>query len=309
MATRRKNSLPLPASVQAFVDALEALKPAYWTACHGTGSNNNTWMIYSEVFRARIDDLKLANEKGRAGYRVGIEVALIDSRIETCFNLYDNPLAARLFKANFRPELLCRLTNCMGSQGVECGAYPLKQGKTKLEWDWKTGRASYWIDRWLNDPAYFDQDRLACFQLAVGLCGWDSEQKLIEWAGTMAAAYLPLLECMVPLEGEPISSKRLTRLDPLRRNLTRVVGKPEQVGCECHKIAGFRSQSPCRGRLEAAHIRPYQNGGTGDAENGLWLCHVHHCETEDRLSGSRALGVQLLDHIEQKRLSSLAVCE
>ena len=306
MATRRKNTLPVPAHVQALIDALEALRPAHWTACHGTGSSSSTWMIYSEVFRARIDDLKLADEKGRAGYRVGVEVALIDGRVETCFNLYDNPMAARRFKASFHRDLLRPLKDCIGHQNVMCGAYPLKQGKAKLEWNWKTGQASHWIDQWLSDPAYFDLDRLSRFQLAVGLCSWDSCQELIELAAPMAAAYLPLLECMVPLEGEPISARRLTRLDPLKQNLSRVVGKPEQVGCECHRIAGLHSQTPCAGRLEAAHIHPYQHGGSGDADNGLWLCHAHHCETEGRIKGSRSLGVQFQAHILQQRRSRLA---
>jgi hypothetical protein len=175
-----------------------------------------------------------------------------------------------------------------------------------MEWDWKTGQAGRWIDHWLNSPAYFDWDRLSRFQLVVGRCGWASCQELVEWAAPMAAAYLPVLECMVPLEGEPISARRLTRLDPLKRNLTRVVGKPEQVGCECHRIAGFRSQTPCDGRLEAAHIHPYQHGGSGDADNGLWLCHAHHCETEGRIKGSRSLGVQFEAHILQQRRSRLA---
>jgi hypothetical protein len=64
MATRRKNTLPVPTHVQALIDALEALRPAYWTACHGTGSTSSTWMIYNEVFSARIDDLKLTDLNG-----------------------------------------------------------------------------------------------------------------------------------------------------------------------------------------------------------------------------------------------------
>jgi hypothetical protein len=34
MATRHKNTLPVPTHVQALIDALETLRPAYWTACH-----------------------------------------------------------------------------------------------------------------------------------------------------------------------------------------------------------------------------------------------------------------------------------
>lgn len=306
MATKNTNTLPVPVHVQALIDALENLKPAHWVARHGKGSASSTWMIYSEVFRGRIDDLKLADEQGRAGYRVGIEVALIDGQVETCFSLYDNPMAARKFKANFRPELLRPLNDCLGRHNVMCGAYPLK-GSPKMEWDWKTGQASRWIDHWLNSPAYFDWDRLSRFQLAVGQCSWASCQELVDWAAPMAAAYLPLLECMVPLEGEPLAPNRQGRNDQLRRNLIRAVGKPEQVGCECHRIAGFRSQSPCAGSLEAAHIRPYQQGGTDDPSNGLWLCRVHHCETEGRIEGSRSLGVNLMAHVAQQRFSRLAI--
>jgi hypothetical protein len=112
---------------------------------------------------------------------------------------------------------------------------------------------------------------------------------------------------MVPLEGEPLAPNRQGRNDQLRPNLIRTVGKPERVGCECHRIAGFRSQSPCAGRLEAAHITPYQQGGTDDPGNGLWLCHVHHCETEGRIEGSRSLGVNLMAHVAQQRFSRLAI--
>jgi hypothetical protein len=34
MATLRKNTLPVLTHVQALIDALETLRPAYWTACH-----------------------------------------------------------------------------------------------------------------------------------------------------------------------------------------------------------------------------------------------------------------------------------
>ena len=300
VATKRKNTLPTPEHVQALIDALEAIKPAHWTARHGGGS----WVVYSEVFQGRIDDMQLEGEQGRTGYRVGVEVAEVDSRLRTCFWLFDNPPAARKFKANFHRELLQPLKTYRGHRNVECGSCPLKEGKIKSDYIWKIGAAGTWVERWLNDPRHFDEKRLMCFDLSIGLMGWHSAQHLIDEAALVAAAYLPLLGCMVPLEGEPIDPRRTTRYDQLRPNLIRVTGPAEQCGCEHRKIDGLDSRFACAGSLEGAHIKPYQKGGGDHPSNGLWLCHVHHCETEGRLEGNR-LSVRLLDHIPQLRRSSL----
>jgi hypothetical protein len=309
MATRRKNTLPITPAVQVLLDALNAIRPAHWAASHGAGTASNTWMIYSEVFRAHVDQLKLNGEKTRGGYRVGIEVTEQDGRIETSYFMFDCEAAHKRFKANFRPEMIDRL-RALGGGKIWCHSCTMRVGDTPRQGEWRHASSSYWIQRWLMDPRYYAEGtyQARLFELNVGAFEFDSVEELSEVAPKLVAAYLPLLECMFPLDGEPISPKRLTRIDPLRRNLSRVVGKPEEVGCECHKIAGFRSQSPCSGRLEAAHVRPYQNGGTGDADNGLWLCQVHHCETEGRIEGTRSLGVNLIEHVEQQRFSRLAIC-
>ena len=304
VATKRKNTLPTPAHVQALIDALEAIRPAHWTASHGTGSASNRWTVFSEVFRGRIDDLKLADEQGRAGYRVGIEVAAMDGEIRTCFSLYDCPPAVRNFKANFHQELLRPLKEYQGAWNVTCGSRPLPNGKKSHGYLWKTGCAGTWVERWLNDPCHYDEDRLMGFDLSIGSIWWDSAQQIAEQAAFLAAAYLPLLECMVPLDGEPLAPNRQGRNDQLRPNLARVTGPVEQCRCEHRKIDGLNSRFVCAGQLEAAHIKPYQKGGSDDPSNGLWLCHVHHCETEGRIEGNR-LSVRLLDHIPQLRRSSL----
>ena len=303
MATRNKSHLPIPAHVQALIDALESLKPAHWTARHGDGSASGTWMIYSQVFRARIDDLKLAGEEGRQSYRVGLEVALEDGSLHTCFNLYDNPVAVRRFQANFRPELLRSMEDCLGPCDVTCGSRLLKE-RGMSNWVWQTGLPGRLIQQWLNSPAYCSQGRMA---LAVGLRVWSTAEEIAEWAPSLAAAYLPLLECMVPLEGEPLDPKRETRNARLRAKLAKVTGPAKQCSCEHRKIDGLDSRFACGGPLEGAHIKPYQKGGSDTADNGLWLCRVHHCETEGRIEGNR-LSVRLLDHIPQQRFSRLAAC-
>lgn len=304
MATKNKSHLPVPKHVQALIDALEALGPAHWTARHGDGKASDEWFIYSEVFRGRIDDLKQAGEKGRGGYRVGIEVLVIDGQIETTFSLFDNPIAARKFKANFRSELLQPLKDFTGARNIDCGSWTLKSGKAKSTFARKLGLAGSWIERWLNDPSHYDEGRLNRFSLNVGILSWDSPQRLIDDAAALAAAYLPLLECMVPLEGEPLDPKRETRNARLRAKLAKVTGPVKQCSCEHRKIQGLDSRFACGGPLEGAHIKPYQQGGSDEASNGLWLCRVHHCETEGRIEGNR-LSVRLLDHLPQARHSRL----
>ena len=306
MATRRKNTFPAPDHVQALIDALEALKPAHWTASHGTGRASYQWTIYSKVFRARIDDLKINGEVTRGGYRVGILVEEVDNTLWTSFFLFDCQSAARRFKANFRPEMVEPLMALERDGLLHCIGTSMRRGNIPRNGFHESHKSSFWIQKWLNDPAFYNESQLQSFQIEIGVFTFSSGRQIISEAAHLAEAYMPLLECMVPLEGEPISARRLTRLDPLKRNLSRVVGKPEQVGCEWRRIAGFHSQSPCAGRLEAAHIHPYQHGGTGDAENGLWLCVVHHLETEGRIEGTRSLGVNLIAHIEPQRRSRLA---
>ncbi len=308
MATKNKNTLPTPVHVQAIVDALEAIKPAHWTARHGDGSASGTWMVFSEVFRGRIDDLKQQNKQGRGGYRVGIQIETVNGQLETCFYLYDNPIAAQQFKAGFRHQLLQPLKDRVGARNIECGSVFWPEDKSKSSFTIKRGMAGAWIDHWLTNPRYFDETRLMSFTLAVGVLGWASTQELVEEAPGLADAYLPLLECMVSLDGEPIDPRRTTRYDRLRPNLARVTGPAERCGCEHRRIDGLDSAWQCAGRLEAAHIKPFQQGGSDEPSNGLWLCHVHHCETEGRVAGNR-LSVRLLDHIPQTRHSRSAFAD
>ena len=310
MATRRKNTLPTPAHVQAFVDALEKIKPAHWTASHGEGAASNEWMVYSEVFRGRVDDLKLAGEEGMADYRVGIYIEeLPEDQIRTSFFLFNNQFAARRFAANFRPELLHLLNSYAGEHNVVCGSSVMATAKAKRDYQERIGQPSAWIQKWLNDPRHYarntKQERL--FELYVGRIWFNSPGLVSFWAPTLAAAYLPLLECMLPLEGEPLDPKRETRNARLRAKLAKVTGPAKQCSCEHRKIDGLDSRFACSGPLEGAHIKPYQKGGSDTADNGLWLCRVHHCETEGRIEGNR-LSVRLLDHVPQQRFSRLAAC-
>ncbi len=306
MATKRKNTVPIPPHVQALVDALEAVKPAHWAASHGQGAASDRWMVYSEVFRARIDDLKLDGEVTRGGYRVGILVESAEGKLWTSFFLFDCQAAARRLKANFRSEMVEALIAMDANNRLHCAGTAMRSGNTPRNTVVNRARSAYWIHRWLLDPRYFNERQMQSFQLEVGIFSFDTAHQVAQDASRLAAAYLPLLECMLPLDGEPISPKRLTRVDPLRRNLAKVTGPAKQCGCEHRKIDGLDSLYPCAGRLEAAHIKPYQQGGSGDASNGLWLCHVHHCETEGRIDGNR-LSVRLLDHISPTRRSSLAI--
>ena len=306
VATKRRNTLPTPEHVQALIDALEAIRPAHWTASHGAGHASNQWTVFSEVFRARIDDLKLDGEVTRGGYRVGILIEESGGKICTSFFLIDCQAAAKRFKTNFRPELVEALIAMEGDGRLHCAGTTMRSGDMPRDTVVNSARSAYWIWRWMIDPRFYNERQLQSFQLEVGIFSFDTAQQIIQEADRLAAAYLPLLECMFPLDGEPISEKRLTRLDPLRRNLSRVVGPAIQCSCEHRQIDGLDSALPCSGQLEAAHIEPYQQGGSGEASNGLWLCHVHHCETEGRLKGNR-LSVRLLDHIPQLRRSSLVV--
>ena len=43
----------------------------------------------------------------------------------------------------------------------------------------------------------------------------------------------------------------------------------------------------CKGRLEAAHIKAHQFGGSDRFDNGLWLCSLHHRLTEGKIKGWR----------------------
>jgi hypothetical protein len=304
VATKRKNTLPTPAHVQALIDALEAIRPAHWTASHGLGRASGQWTIYSEVFRARVDDCKFDGELTRGGYRVGILIEEVDNKFWISFFLFDSQAAAKRFKANFRPEMVQPLIALEHEGRLHCAGTTMRSGDTPRNTVVKSARSAYWIWRWMIDPRFYNERQLQSFQLEVGIFSFDTAQRITQEANRLAAAYLPLLECMFPLDGEPISEKRLTRIDPLRRNLAKVTGPAKQCSCEHRRIVGLDSTLTCGGRLEAAHIRPYQQGGSGEASNGLWLCHVHHCETEGRIEGNR-LSVRLLDHIPQLRRSSL----
>jgi hypothetical protein len=261
-------------------------------------------MIYSEVFRARVDDCKFDGELTRGGYRVGILIEESGGKIFTSFFLFDCQAAAKRFKVNFRPEIVEQLIALEGDGRLHCAGTIMRSGDTPRNTVETSARSAYWIWRWMIDPRFYNERQLQSFQLEVGIFRWGSAQQLTGEVHRLAAAYLPLLECMFPLDGEPISEKRLTRIDPLRRNLSRVAGPASQCSCEHRRIVGLDSALACGGRLEAAHITPYQQGGSGDASNGLWLCHVHHCETEGRIEGNR-LSVRLLEHIPQLRRSSL----
>ena len=309
MATKRKNTLPTPAHVQAIVDALEKIKPAHWTAGHGKGSASTEWMIYSKVFLGRMDDAAQAGEIGCNDYRVGVLVTQ-NQDDQTCisFFLFGNQFASRRFKANFRPELLHLLNSYAGEHNVICACRRQKQGKKQGENHERIGQPGAWIQKWLNDPLYYiedDVEKERVFMLSIGIVHFNSPDLATVWAPTLAAAYMPLLECMVPLEGEPIDPNREKRSAQLRAKLTKVTGPAKQCSCEHRKIDGLDSLDACGGPLEAAHIKPYQQGGSDDPSNGLWLCRVHHCETEGRIAGNR-LSVRLLDHIPQRRFSRLA---
>ena len=308
MATKRVNTLPTPPAVQAMVDALTTQCPeGHWAASHGLGAYSNQWMVFSEVLRARIDELKQAGEVTRGGYRVGIRVILDADSIHTAYFQFDCEAAHRRLKANFRPEMLDGLLAYSGDGEVWCYGVKMKNGKNRRQHVLAKTQPAEAIQGWLNDPSFYSvgtpQERL--FELEVGSYQFETEAALIAKADRLAAAYLPFLKAILPLEGEPISAKRLTRQDPLRRNLPKVTGPVSQCSCEHRKIDGLDSRLACAGRLEAAHIRPYQQGGSGDASNGLWLCHVHHCETEGRIEGNR-LSVRLLEHVAVTRRSALA---
>lgn len=307
MATKNKSHLPTPAHVQALIDALEALKPAHWTARHGDGKASNEWMVYSEVFRGRIDDLKLAGDTSRDSYRVGILVEEVDSTFWTSFFLFDCQSAARKFKANFRPEMVEPLMAFERDGLLHCIGTSMRRGSIPRKGFHESHKSSFWIQKWLNDPAFYNKSQLQSFQIEIGVFRWPCSQQIISEATTLAKAYLPLLECMVPLEGEPLDPKRETRNARLRAKLAKVTGPAKQCSCEHRKIDGLDSRLPCGGPLEGAHIKPYQKGGSDEADNGLWLCRVHHCETEGRIEGNR-LSVRLLDHIPQQRFSRLAAC-
>ena len=308
MATKRINTLPTPPAVQALLSALTAQCPeGHWAASHGLGNYSNQWMVFSEVLRARIDELKLAGEVTRGGYRIGVRVILNSDSIDISYFHFDCEAAHRRLKANFRPEMLDGLLAYSGDGEVWAQGWKMKNGTAPREHVVVKTQPAQAIQGWLNDPRFYNvgtaQERLFC--LEVGAYRFNSDSALIAEAGRLAAAYLPLLKAILPLEGEPIAAKRLTRIDPLRRNLAKVTGPVSQCSCEHRKIDGLDSRLSCAGRLEAAHIRPYQQGGSGEASNGLWLCHVHHCETEGRIEGNR-LSVRLLDYIPQQRSSKLA---
>jgi len=85
--------------------------------------------------------------------------------------------------------------------------------------------------------------------------------------------------CMYPWEPMP------QRAADLRRAMSRHIVGPS---CEYHRIkrAPFLDCDRSN-RVEAAHIRPYAQGGSDRPWNGMWLCPKHHRVTEGRLSGTR----------------------
>jgi hypothetical protein len=76
-----------------------------------------------------------------------------------------------------------------------------------------------------------------------------------------------------------------TRNASLNRSLQKIEAK-----CEIGKIKNLPQSilsSVCSGQIEAAHIKPYKNGGSDKLSNGLWLCNYHHRITEGKLEGCR----------------------
>lgn len=62
--------------------------------------------------------------------------------------------------------------------------------------------------------------------------------------------------------------------------------------CEISKIKTLPKnilKAACSGKIEGAHIKAYQRGGSDKLENGLWLCKVHHRLTEGKLEGNRGI--------------------
>jgi len=60
--------------------------------------------------------------------------------------------------------------------------------------------------------------------------------------------------------------------------------------CEVREIENLPTvikETACSGRVEAAHIIPYKDGGSDRLQNGIWLCHAHHRLTEGKLVGCR----------------------
>ncbi len=113
------------------VHALEALRPAHWTARHGKVKASNQWMVYSEVLRGRIDDCKQSGEKSRGGYRIGILLADYDGKIQTSFSLFDCAIAAKRFKANFRSEMVEPLIALHGDGLLECEGTTMRSGNAR----------------------------------------------------------------------------------------------------------------------------------------------------------------------------------
>jgi len=59
--------------------------------------------------------------------------------------------------------------------------------------------------------------------------------------------------------------------------------------CNCHSIERLPKKiktTACDGPIDAAHIKPHRLGGSDKAENGIWLCRVHHKLTEGKLKGN-----------------------
>jgi hypothetical protein len=72
--------------------------------------------------------------------------------------------------------------------------------------------------------------------------------------------------------------------------LSRSLQKIEKI-CEIAKIKGCPKkiyQQKCEGRIEGAHIKPHQYGGSDKLENGVWLCNRHHRLTEGKIEGYRS---------------------
>ncbi len=87
----------------------------------------------------------------------------------------------------------------------------------------------------------------------------------------------------------------------LNRSLKSVDSK-----CEIGKIKNVPKpllETPCEGRVEGAHIRPYKDGGSDKMQNGVWLCTAHHRLTEGKLDGSRGVDWFEVEYKERTRCS------
>jgi hypothetical protein len=91
----------------------------------------------------------------------------------------------------------------------------------------------------------------------------------------------PLYLCLYPIK--PIEKRNASLARSLR---TRGIERK----CEYERIRNRRRgrvDRLCRGEIQGAHIQPHGKGGDDRADNGIWLCALHHRLTEGKLKGCR----------------------